>query len=174
MVRVPGKDLLRPVELFEEHCADEEVRPGHRAQGQNRIGFVENDFAEPFGAANCKSDGGTAMIAPAGETVGKLAAGPGLAALVERDKHPAGRPHGEQQFGLARLQLGGRQFPLLFDFDDRRRRNQPPGIVGLQIVERTAAQTADREQMNADRAGPYCSATASLSGRSEPHIFSRV
>ena len=74
VVRVTGEDLLRAVELFQQHRADEEMRPGHRAEGENCIGVVENRLAEPFRAADREGDRSDAPIAPGGEAVGEVTA----------------------------------------------------------------------------------------------------
>jgi len=103
VIRVAGEDLLRAVELFQQHRADEEMRPSHGAQGENCIGLVENRLAEPFGAADREGDRSGAPIAPGGEAVGDVTARPGLPALVERDENGAGRTSGKDQCGLARL-----------------------------------------------------------------------
>ena len=95
VVRVTGEDLLRAVELFQQHRADEEMRTGHRAEGENCIGVVENRLAKPFSAANRKSDGGTAVIAPGGEAVSQVAARPWLSPRIERDENCAGGTSGK-------------------------------------------------------------------------------
>ena len=90
VIRVAGEDLLGAVELFQQHCADEKVGPGHRTQGENCIGLVENRFAQPFGAADREGDGSGTAITPGGEPVGELTARPFCTAAVERDEHGGG------------------------------------------------------------------------------------
>ena len=99
-----GEDLLRPVELFEQHRADQEVRPGHRAEGQNRFRLIEDRLAEPLGATDGKRDGPGAVIAPGSEAVGEVAARPLLPPRIERDEAGAGRS------GAARINSASRTF----------------------------------------------------------------
>jgi hypothetical protein len=174
VIRVAGEDLLRAVQLLQQHRADEQVRPGHCTERQDRIGLVENGLTEPVGAANRESHGPGAVIAPGGKPAGQVAARPFLTAFIERNKARIRRPGGEEQFGLARLQLRRRQFPFLFHFDDRRRRNEPVGIVGLKIVERTSAQAADREQVTADRRSPLLQNRFDVRQIRTPHFFEIV
>ena len=134
---------------------------------------------EPVGAADREGQRGGAGVAPAGEPVGQLPAAPGRAALVERDEPGTRRQRGEDQLGLALLQLGRRQAAFFFDFDDCHRRHDAPGVKRLQIVKRPAAQPADREEIKADRARSYCSTASGSAGRRcrawpTPHIFSRL
>ena len=150
MIGVAGEDLLRPVELFQQHAAAQQMRPGHRAQGQHLIGPVDDGGPEPLGAANREGEGGDAGIAPFPEPVGEIAARPLPAAGVEGNEAGGGGQRGEDQLGLAPLQFGRRETALFFQFDDRRARGDPRGIVCLQLIERAAAKPADGKDMDAD------------------------
>ena len=101
MIGMAGVDLLRPVELLQQHAAHEEVRPGHRAQRDDRIGAVDNPGSEPLGAADRKGKGGGTTVAPRREPIGEIAAGPGRSLLVQRDEPGAGGLRGEDQFRFA-------------------------------------------------------------------------
>ena len=63
MIGMAGVDLLRPVELLQQHAAHEEVRPGHRAQRDDRVGALEDRGREPFRAADREGEGGSAAVA---------------------------------------------------------------------------------------------------------------
>ena len=119
---MPGQDLLGAVELFQQQRPGEQVRPGHRAERQHGIGARDNRGTETVGAADREGERAGAAVAPAREPVGKDAAGPRFAPLVERDKSGADGQRGEDQPGLAQLELGSRQAALFFELDDRRRR----------------------------------------------------
>src|SRR5262249_18519788 len=123
MIRVAGEDLLRAVQLFEQHAAHHQMRPGHRAERDGRVGAGKDRLAESVGAADREGERGCAPVAPAGEPVGEVAAGPGAAALVERNQPGAGRHRAEDQFGLARLQRRWRQPALFLEFGDGDRRD---------------------------------------------------
>jgi hypothetical protein len=149
-----GEDLLGPVELLQQHAARQKMRPGHPAKRQSRIGAVEDFGAEAVGAANRKSKFCYTRKAPGSELVGKIAARPHCAALVEGDQPRPGRQYAEDQCRLARFQRGrGQALPHL-EFDDRDRRHDPRGIKHLQIGERTVAQPADGEKAEVDRRVP--------------------
>lgn len=95
MVRVAGEDLLGPVKLLEQHAARQQMRPGHRPERHDRIGARDDRGAEPLRAADREGERTGAAVAPARETVGESAAGPGGAALVERNEPGAGRQPGK-------------------------------------------------------------------------------
>ncbi len=149
-----GVDLLGAVELFEEHAAREQMRPGHPAERDDRIGVLDNPGREALGAADRKGEQGGAAVAPGREPVGKIPAGPGRALLVERDEPGAGGPGGEDQLGFAQLERGGRQAALFLQLNDRDRRREASGIERLEVMERTAPQPADGEKIEADRPAP--------------------
>jgi len=151
---VAGVDLLRPVELFEEHAAREQMRPGHWAQREDRIGVLDDRRPKPFGAADREGEGRAAAIAPHREPVGEIPAGPGRALPVERDEPGAGGPGGEDQLGFAQLERGGRQAALFLQLNDRDRRREASGIERLEVIERPAPQPADGEKIEADRPAP--------------------
>ena len=154
MIGMTGVDLLRPVELLQQHAAHEEVRPGHRAQRDDRIGVLDDRRSEPLGAADREGEGRAAAIAPLREPVGEIPAGPGRALPVERDEPGAGGPGGEDQLGFAQLERGGRQAALFLQINDRDRRREAPGIERLEVMERPAPQPADGEKIEADRPAP--------------------
>ena len=149
-----GVDLLRPVELLQEHAAHKQVRPGHHAEREDRIGALDDRGPKPLGAADREGEGACAAVAPSREPVGEIAARPGRALWVERDEPGAGRPGGEDQLGLAQLERGGRQAALFFQLDERDRWREAPGIERLQFIERPAPQPADGEEVEADRRAP--------------------
>ena len=67
MIGVAGKDLLGAVELFQEHAARQQMRPGHGTQGQHELGFVPHLIGEAVGAADEKRQIGGPGVAPLGE-----------------------------------------------------------------------------------------------------------
>ncbi len=154
MIGMAGVDLLRPVELLQQHAAHEEVRPGHRAQRDDRIGVLDDRGSEPLGAADREGEGRAAAIAPLREPVGEIPAGPGRALPVERDEPGAGGPGGEDQLGFAQLERGGRQAALFLQINDRDRRREASGIERLKVMERPAPQPADGDKIEADRPAP--------------------
>ena len=110
------------------------MRPSHRAEGQNRVGAIEDRRADPLRAADRKGNGASAAVAPRAKPLGQFAARPGDAGAIQSDEQRAGRQRGEDQLGLTRLQKRRRQAPLFFQLEDRRRRDKPFGIVGLEVV----------------------------------------
>jgi hypothetical protein len=102
MIRVAGEDLLRAVELFQQHAAHQQMRPSHRAQRQHRVGALDNRAAEPLGAADREGECCGTLVTPRREPFGELAARPARPALIERDKPGARGQCREDEFGLAR------------------------------------------------------------------------
>ena len=174
-----GKDLLRPVQLFEQHAARQQMRPSHLSKREHGIGAGNDGAPETVCATDREGHGAGAGVAPVSQALGEFDATPACAALIERDQPGPARQCGEDQLGFARFQLGRRQRTLFLDLDDRRRWYDPPGIERLKLVERPAALPPDGEDMETDRRAAYCSTAVagsvpgSMSGRSAPHIFSR-
>ena len=67
-----GEDLLRAVQLFEQHAAHQQVRPGHRSEREHRVGALDDGGPEPVGAADREGDGAGAGVAPGREAVGEF------------------------------------------------------------------------------------------------------
>ena len=86
MIGVSGEDLLGAVELFQQHPAHQQMRPGHRAERQHPVGARDELSIEPLGPTDRKGERRGALVAPLTEPLGELAARPGGATLVERDK----------------------------------------------------------------------------------------
>jgi hypothetical protein len=87
---VAGEDLLRAVELFEQHAAHQQMRPGHRTQRQHRVGALDDRTAEPLGAADREGERRGTLVAPRRKPFGEVATRPVRPALVERDEPGAG------------------------------------------------------------------------------------
>ena len=71
---MPGDDLLGTVELLGEHCAGQQVRPGHGAERQRQAASPQQILAMPVGTADQEGELGHALVAPGR----KLAREPGL------------------------------------------------------------------------------------------------
>jgi hypothetical protein len=123
-----GEDLLGAVELFEQHAPDQQVRPSHRAQRQDRLGAVEDRRGETIGAADREGKFGYTLVAPTCEPVGETTARPRRATFVEGDKVRSGRQSPEDQRGLARLQRRGGQALAHLELDDRDGREDARGV----------------------------------------------
>jgi len=150
MVGMPGENLLGAVELFQKHAAGKEVRPGHRAERNNRVGPFDDHRSKSFRATDRERQRGYTLIAPGTKSLREIAARPPGALFIERDKTSARGHRGKDQFGLSYLQLRRRQFAFLLEFDDCRRRVQAAGIECLQLTERAAALLADGKYHGAD------------------------
>jgi hypothetical protein len=149
-----GEDLLGAVKLLQQHAARQEMRPGHPAKRQCRVGAVEDFGTEAVGAADRKGECCDTPAAPCGELLRKTAARPHGAALVEGDQPRPGRQCSEDQCRLARLQRSRGQALSYLELDDLYRRHDPRGIKCLKIGERTIAQLADGEKAEMDRRVP--------------------
>jgi hypothetical protein len=153
VIGVAGEDLLGAIELLEQQATHQKMWPGHWAKRQYRIGTVKDFGAETFGAADRKGEFCHTLIAPRREPIGKTAARPHGAALIEGDQPRSGRQCLDDQCRFARLQRRrGQALPHL-ELDNRDRRNDPPRIKRLQLGKRATAQPADGEKAEADRRG---------------------
>jgi hypothetical protein len=133
MVRVAGKDLLRAIKLFQQHAANQEMRPSHSAEREDHRRTIEDGCCQPIGTADRKTKFRGAAIAPLTEVIRQFAARPSRSPLVEGDEGCFDRQCFEDQLGFARLRNCRRQ--ALFDFElrDRRRRNDTRRVKRLQI-----------------------------------------
>lgn len=131
MIGVAGEDLLRSIELLEQHPACEKMGPGHRAQGQSGGSALEDRRCQTLRPAERKSELRRCAIAPRGEAIGQFSARPRSAALIEGDQWRAGRQGFQNQLGLARFEHRRRQPLSHFEFDDRGRRYQPGRVDRL-------------------------------------------
>ena len=155
VVGVAGEDLLRPVELFEQHAAHQQVRPSHRPEREHRVGAVDDGGrrARRRRRSRTRRRRRRRRARPPGDRPVRCCSRPRRA----RRARPAARPCGS----AARISSASRAFssaagraPFFLDLDDRRRRHDAPGIERLQLVERPAAQPADREDDEGGSAGP--------------------
>ena len=54
MIRVSGKDLLRPVELLRQHAAHQKMRPSGLPEGKQQISLLANLIGETIRTADCE------------------------------------------------------------------------------------------------------------------------
>jgi hypothetical protein len=100
---VAGEDLLSAIELLEQHAADKQMRPSHRAERQDRFGAAQYRCIQTIRSADSESEFGHTPIAPSGNAIGQSAARPRRAALVERYERSAGGQGAKQQFPFPSL-----------------------------------------------------------------------
>ena len=72
MIRVSGQDLLRPVNLFGQHGADQHMRPGLVAQRQQQVGAIPDLTRQPVGATDDEGDCRPAIVAPTAQLIREL------------------------------------------------------------------------------------------------------
>ncbi len=85
MIGVPGEDLLRPVDLFCEHAAHHEVRPGQSAERQDKVGAPPHRVVQPVRAADQERDTGPPFIPPTAYPLGQIPARQIFPLLVQRN-----------------------------------------------------------------------------------------
>jgi len=86
MIRMPRENARGAVDLFEQHHADQLMRPG--GGGPNAsfwLAFVAQRRREPIVAADDEHCRGTTVVAPAAEAIGERRAVEAFAAFVEND-----------------------------------------------------------------------------------------
>src|SRR5690242_11136426 len=86
VIGMAGEDLLRPVQLLEQHAAHQQMRPGHLAERKHRVGTGDDGAAETVGPADRECHGAAAGVAPVSQAVGEFDAAPARTALVDRDQ----------------------------------------------------------------------------------------
>ena len=91
MIRVPGQNRQRAINLLGGHDAHELVRPGHGAEGDDAVGASPKVRVEPVRPADYEESRRHAGIAVAAERLGESLARRRLAALVEKPELAPGR-----------------------------------------------------------------------------------
>ena len=109
VIGVAGEDLLRAVELFQQHAANQKMRPSHRPQRHGRLGMFEDRGAKTLRPADRESEFTGAAVAPVRHLTCKIAARPQSAVLIEREERDARRQRLQDQFGFAFLDHDRRQ-----------------------------------------------------------------
>lgn len=118
MIGVPGKDRRHPVELFHQHGARHQMRPGRLAEGEQQIGFDAFLLRMPVRRAQHETRLAHAVIAPAPDNVRELFGGEVLALLVEQYRLVGGLRLGNAPAGLGQFgQLDRPAQPLFVTFD---------------------------------------------------------
>jgi hypothetical protein len=175
VVGMTGEDLLGPIELLEQHAADEQMRPCHWSERQDRMGAVEDGGVEPIGAADGKGELRRPFVTPSGDTLGQHAARPTAAALVKSNKRNPRWQCAEDQLGLACFQHDRVERALFLELDDDRGRDDPAGIERLEFPQGTMTQLADREETKTDRPCPGLLPNRFAVGQGfTPHLFEIV
>src|SRR5882672_12753783 len=85
MIGVPRKYADGAVNLFQQHDANELMRPGGSAEGELEARLVVQRRREPVVAADDEHSRRTSVVAPASKPVGERGTVEALAALVEND-----------------------------------------------------------------------------------------
>src|ERR1051326_8266967 len=83
MVRVPGQDCGRPVNLFEQHYADELMWPGRLAERQPQAGLLPEARGKAVSASYHEHRRRTPVLPPFAELGRKRAAVETFSARVE-------------------------------------------------------------------------------------------
>ena len=94
------EDRPGAVELFGEHGAGQQVRPGLRAEREDEIGAVEDRTVEPLRASDGEHDVASGG-GPFPEGNGEAVAREGVAGLIKGDEEAIRRHVGEKRASLA-------------------------------------------------------------------------
>src|ERR1700720_418773 len=89
MVRVAGENRSGAIELLEQHDADELMRPGRRAKGQDVPGAPAQALRNAVGPADHKTQGGAVLLPAFFEQCGQSWAVDILAGGIENNNHGA-------------------------------------------------------------------------------------
>ena len=85
MIGMSCKNARRAVELFGQHRARQQVRPGRAAEGEQQVRLPALGLAMPVGGTDQETRLANPAIAPLAENFGKLFGGKIGPFLVERD-----------------------------------------------------------------------------------------
>ena len=103
MIGMPGQDRRRPVELFHQHCAGEEVRPRHRAHRQQKIGPTTLFVRVPVRGTEHEARLAHTLVAPATKNGGKLLRRQVPASFVQQDDAAGGQRIAEAPAGFGQF-----------------------------------------------------------------------
>src|SRR5580658_5566902 len=149
MIGMAGENLLRAVELLEQHGPGEEMGPGHDAERQQEMRLLANRVGEPLGAADEKSEIADAAVSPALYALGEAFARQRLAARIERHEGGSRRRRREQQRAFALLDLVRGKRTFLLDVAEAERPGDSLGIISRERLMRSALEAADGDHMKA-------------------------
>ena len=99
MIGVPGQDARRAIKLLGEHDPDQEMRPGHGAEGHAILGIVPQR-PEPVRATNQEGGRWHPAITQLGKMGRECLAGQGAARRIERDAMRAVGDRGGKRLAL--------------------------------------------------------------------------
>lgn len=140
VIWVARDDRLGAEQLFGEHDADQHVRPGERAEGEDVVGAGKHGCVKALGAANEKARR-PARVGPGGERKGERLAVRCGGTQIQRDDNSSGGQGGEQECRLSppNLRRVTTTFGHLRDHDSRAKAR---GVAFEQFRFRAACEAA--------------------------------
>jgi hypothetical protein len=104
VIGVASEDLLRAIDLFEQHPARQQMRPSHRAERQHERCLLDDALVKTLGTADDKSEIGSGL-APRVEALGKIGTLELRSAPIKCGQYGAFGHGVEKKLRLARLHL---------------------------------------------------------------------
>ena len=151
MIRVSGKDLLRPVELLRQHATNQEMRPSSTPERKQQISFLANLVGQTVRAADCEGKVAYTGIPPSADFLRQRAAGHVATAFIKRQEDgPIGY---SRQNGLTLTLLTAACLPIV-DFPQIDLPTESLAIIFVKIALDTTPHPADDDKANAHVAGP--------------------
>ena len=161
MIRVSGKDLLRPVELLRQHAAHQEMRPGSTPKRKNQISFLANLVGQTVRAANCEGKVAYTGIPPSADFLRQHTAGHVAAAFIKRQEDgPIGY---SRQNGLTLTLLTAARLPIV-DFPQIDLPTKSLSIMFVKIVLEAATHPAGGDDANAHVVSPSALRRVEITG----------
>ena len=151
MIRVSGKDLLRPVELLRQHAAHQEMRPSSTPERKQQMSFLANLVGQTVRASDCEDKIAYPGIAPRANFLSQCAAGHVLAAFIKRyEDGPIGY---SRQNGLTLTLLTATRLPIV-DFPQINLPAKSLSIMFVKILLEAATHPAGGDDANAHGVSP--------------------
>ena len=151
MIRVSGKDLLRPVELLRQHAANQEMRPSSTPERKHKISFLANLVGQTVRASDSEDKIAYPGIAPRSNFLRQRAAGHVSAAFIKRyEDGPIGY---SRQNGLTLTLIIAARLSIV-DFPQFNLPTESLSIMFVKIVLDAATHPAGGNKANTHVVGP--------------------
>ncbi len=137
------QNLLRPIQLFGQQPARQQMRPGHLAQRQYQVGAINHCRIKAIGATDRERKISGSFVPDLTDPFGEFATRQAAASLGEGDKTGM-TGEGREKFAALVRPLRGPSQPLAgFDFAKDNRPSKAANIVFMQLPKQPGSGMAN-------------------------------